>query len=96
MFSPNFPNIIAMIFALVAMIQLCFAAFKIGGTIGRIFKLLTMGIFFAVFIHAGVELVERFGFIKEEYFLLIMGMLISLGSVFFVIAGFIAIRAFKK
>ena len=90
------PNVIAMIFSIVAMIQLFYAAFKIGGVIGKIFKLLVIGIFFAVFIHAGVELLEGLGFIKEKYFLSIMGALISTGSVFFVIAGSIALDKFKK
>ncbi len=90
------PNIIAMLFSIVAMIQLISAAFKIGGAIGKIFKLIVVGIFFAVFIHAGVELLEGYGLVKEEYFLFIMGTLISIGSVFFVVAGSIAINKFKK
>lgn len=96
MLMTSFPNIVAMICSLIAMIQLFIAAFKIGGIMGRIFKLLVIGIFFSVFIHAGVELAERFIYIEGEHFMLIMGTLISLGSVFFVIAGSIAISTFKK
>lgn len=90
------PNIMALICSLIAMIQLIIAAPKIGGAVGKILKLLTVGIFFSVFIHAGFELIGKAGFFNEHDLLVIMGVLISVGSLFFIIAGTIAIKKFKR
>lgn len=92
----SLPSIVAMIFSAVVMVQLSITAYKVGGAVGMILKLLTAGIFFAVFLHAGIEFLERLGLIKDEYFSLIMSIMISFGSVFFLIAGHIAFKTFKK
>jgi len=56
MTEPILPNILAMVSSCVAIILLGMVIPKIGGGIGVVLKLLSAGIFFAVFAHAGVEL----------------------------------------
>ncbi|HAJ57506.1 MAG TPA: hypothetical protein DCL35_07035 [Candidatus Omnitrophica bacterium] len=96
MHTESIVNIIAMICSLIAMIQFAIAAPKIGGTVGKILKLLVVGIFFSVFTHAAVELACAYNFIAENDIMPIMGALITFGSLFFIAAGSIAIKTFKR
>lgn len=89
------PNIIAMISSFAAMIILGMVAPKIGGSIGSMLKLLIAGIFFAVFTHAGVELAKAYGLLGEGVFMQIMGTLLTTGSICFIIAGIIGLKALK-
>ena len=88
-------NIIALLLVLWAMILLIVAAKIIGGQVGKVFKLLVLGIFFSVFIHSVVELIGYFSFIDGKRLLFIMGVLISLGGIFFISAGILALKKFK-
>ncbi len=90
------PNIIAMVCSAIAIVELVIAIPKIGGTLGKILKLLSTGIFFSVFVHAAVEMASAFELIKEENLLDIMGILLTVGSVFFIAAGSLAIKTFKR
>ncbi|KOR29076.1 hypothetical protein TI05_15740 [Achromatium sp. WMS3] len=81
-------NILAILCSSLAMFQLSFLALKMQGqAISKVFNYLVLGIFFSVFVHASVELIATFGVFKENILMLIMGGLITLGSIFFVIAG---------
>lgn len=89
------PNIIAMISSLAAMLMLLKVIPKIGGSIGRMIKMLVAGIFCSVFLHAGVELAEVFALIGEAALMPIMGTLLTVGSFAFIIAGWIGIKSFE-
>jgi hypothetical protein len=88
-------NIIALVLVLWAMILLVIVAKKIGGHVGKVFKLLVLGIFFSIFIHAIIELLGYLGFIDEKQLLFIMGVLLSLGGIFFISAGIFAGKKLK-
>jgi len=79
----------------VAMIFLSMGIPKIGGSFGKMLKLLISGIFLAVFAHAGFELLGAYGVINEEFLMKIMGLLLSLGSVCFIVAGYVGLKALK-
>lgn len=95
MFIKILPNIIAMVFSLIAIIQLTIAATKIGGFVGKAINLLIVGIFLSVTVHAGFELAAQFGFLSENQLMPIMGTLITSGSIFFIASGFLAVKKFK-
>lgn len=89
------PNIVAMISSLIAMVMLGMVAPKLGGALGTMLRLLIGGIFFAVFIHAGFELAEGFGLLSEGLLLKIMGVLLSIGSLSFILAAWTGLRALR-
>lgn len=82
--------------SLIAIIQLAIASSKVGGVVGKIFKLLIVGIFFSVFDHAAFELATVFNIIEEKQLLHTMGIFITIGSLFFIAAGSIAIKNFRR
>ncbi len=86
-------NMTAMAAAFIAMCYLGIVVSKIGGSIGRMLKFLILGIFLAVFIHAGFELAAAFGFIDSFFSKPITAVLLTLGSVAFIIGGSIGARS---
>jgi len=94
-FGEILPNVLAMISSFIAMILLGLVAPKIGGVLGRMLKLLIAGIFFAVFLHAGVELAQLYGAVDEAVFLPIMGALLTIGSALFMVAGLVGLKSLK-
>jgi hypothetical protein len=89
------PNILAMLTSLGAMILLVGAALRLGGRMGLMLKLVVAGVFFSVFLHAGAELAEVFGLLGEGPLFVLMGSLLSGGSLAFGIAGVVGIRALR-
>lgn len=89
------PNILAMVSSFIAIILLGIIILKIGGSIGVVLKLLSAGIFFAVFAHAGIELASLYGIVEEAVLMPVMGALLTVGSVLFMIAGVCGIKLFK-
>ncbi|MBI5196103.1 MAG: hypothetical protein HZA10_07255 [Nitrospirae bacterium] len=89
------PGIIAMISSLIAMVMLSRVIPIIGGSIGRMIKMMVTGIFFSVFLHAGFELAAGFGLISEGSLMIIMGILITAGAIAFIAAGNIGIKSLK-
>jgi hypothetical protein len=89
------PNLLAMVTSLLAMLLLAGAALRLGGSIGLMLKLVVAGVFFSVFLHAGTELAEVFGLIGEKVLFVLMGSLLSGGSLAFGLAGLVGIRALR-
>ncbi len=83
-------NIVAMLLSLLAIVQLGLMIPKIGGDFGAMLKLMSAGIFFAVFVHSLFELLAVFDVISEHVLLMVMGALITLGSACFVAAAVVA------
>jgi hypothetical protein len=92
----NALNLVAMIASAGGMIALLMLAAKmVGGALGVAFRLVTAGIFFSVFLHAGFELAESFGVFGEGVLMHVMGLLITIGSLLFIAAGYIGLKAFR-
>lgn len=89
------PNILAMISSFVAIVLLAVVILKVGGSLGVVLKLLSAGIFFAVFAHAGIELASIYGIVAEELLMPVMGALLTAGSILFMIAGLYGLKLFK-
>ncbi|MBI5507747.1 MAG: hypothetical protein HY903_03225 [Deltaproteobacteria bacterium] len=89
------PNVVAAITSLAAIVALAIMAPKLGGQIGLTIKLIVVGVFFSVFLHAGVELAATTGILGEQALMVVMGLLLSLGSVAFFAAGIIGLRALR-
>ncbi len=87
-------NMTAMIAAFIAMCYLGIVVSKIGGSIGMMLRFLILGIFLAVFVHAGFELATAFGFIDDSFSKTITAVLLTLGSVSFIAGGSIGARSF--
>lgn len=85
-------NMIAMITAFIAMCYLGLVVFKVGGIMGRMLRFLILGIFLSVFMHAGFELAIAYGFINDIFSHSITAVLLTLGSVAFIIGGSIGAR----
>lgn len=86
------PNILALIGSSISMIVLSMIIPKIGGSIGLVLRFLIIGIFFSVFIHSAAELAQIYNLLSENILMWIMGVLLSLGSLFFILAGIIGIK----
>ncbi len=95
MFSHNLANILAMIFSFLGIVSLTLVSVKLGGKLGLMTKLIAAGIFFSVFTHAGFELVSSLGFIDEQSLLLIMGGLLTFGSLLFIIGGYVGFKSIR-
>ncbi|WP_419831319.1 hypothetical protein [Endozoicomonas atrinae] len=63
------------------------ASLQLSNLTGKALKVITVGIFFSVFCHAGFELMALFDMIDEELLFPVMGSLLSIGSLTFVIGG---------
>lgn len=81
-----------MISSLAGVIMLLKVSMKLGGVIGQCLKLVVAGIVLSVFIHAGFELAAAYQLMSEGVLLLIMGILLSLGSVIFTFAGYSTLK----
>jgi hypothetical protein len=91
----SLPNVVAMATSLVAIVSLSILAPKLGGQIGLVLKLVVVGVFFSVFLHAGVELAEVRGLLRDGAIMALMGVLVSLGSVSFCAAAVVGLRALR-
>ncbi|KOR29914.1 hypothetical protein TI03_01010 [Achromatium sp. WMS1] len=89
-------NILAILCSGLAMFQLSFiAALMKDKTMKNVFIYLVLGIFFAVFVHATVELLAVFDVLNEHTLMLVMGGLIIIGSVFFIMASIESNKVFN-
>lgn len=85
----------ALVSSIIAVFLLRLVAVKIGGYLGKMLKFLLVGIFFAVFVHSVVELADVLNIISENTLMIIMGLLLTLGSVSFVCASYFGFKAIK-
>lgn len=96
LFEHALPNVVAMVASLAAVLSLSVLAWRMaGGELALVAKLIALGVFFSVFLHAGAELAETFGLLGEGRLLTVMGVLLSLGSVSFCAAGVLGLRALR-
>jgi hypothetical protein len=89
------PNALAMLASAIAMASLAALAPRIGGQLGWVIKLMILGVFFSVFLHAGAELAEMFGAVSPERLMATMGVLLTIGSISFCAAGVLGVRALR-
>ena len=85
-------NILAMIFSLIGVVMLTKAALAMGGEFGKSLKVIVVGIFLAVFVHAGFELAAAYELMSEEVLMFSMGILLSTGSLAFAYAGYSTLK----
>lgn len=88
-------NVLAMLASFIAMISLAVISPKIGGGVGKMFKLLIVGIFLSVLAHSALELSASYGYLREALLMQLMGGLLTLGSIFFIIAAYVGYKTFK-
>lgn len=88
-------NFLALIGSFISMILLGMIIPKIGGSIGLLLKMLIVGVFFSVFIHAAIELAAIYNLLPGQVLMPTMGVLLSVGSLFFILAGIIGINSLK-
>jgi hypothetical protein len=87
------PNLIAFIASFTAAIMLLMLAYKMrGGRIGKVVNLLVAGILLSVTVHAVFELASIFNIISGDALFIIMGTLLSVGSLFFIAAGVVGLK----
>lgn len=86
------PNLLAMLFSLVAVVVLAVVAVKVGGLIGAMLKYLVAGIALGVMVHAGMELLAAFGVVSESTLMVVMGLLLTIGSILFLAAGYVGLK----
>jgi hypothetical protein len=90
------PNLVATAASFAAMLALgSLAARMTGGQFAAVVKLIAIGVFFSVFLHAGAELAETFGLLGEKLLMVVMGLLLSVGSIAFCAAGVLGLRALR-
>lgn len=89
------PSVIAMTASLAACISLGAVVRKLGGEIGLMLRLLAVGLFLAVFLHAGLELAQVFGLFGATTLMIGMATLLSLGSLAFCAAAWVGLRALR-
>ncbi len=88
------PNLIAMIASLIAIFFLArFAMQMRGGSLATVVNLLVWGIFLSVTLHAAFELGSLYGLISGETLFVVMGTLLSIGSILFIVAGYLGLKA---
>jgi hypothetical protein len=95
LFVPALPNALAMIASAAAMVLLATLIPRIGGQLGWVMKLMILGVFFSVFLHAGVELAQIFGAVAPERLMATMGFLLTIGSISFCAAAALGVRALR-
>ena len=82
------PSLIAAVISLIAIVALVKLGKKVKNcNCGTIVNWVTLGILFAVFIHAIVELLGAFGMISDEILSVTMAGLLSIGSICFIFAA---------
>lgn len=89
------PNVLAMVTSLAAMVSLGLVIPRLGGQIGSVLKLVIVGVFFSVFLHAAVELAEVLGLLGPDVLMVAMGSLVTVGSLSFCAAAFVGLRALR-
>jgi uncharacterized membrane protein len=89
------PNLLAMATSLAAVVLLSLVIRRIGGQIGAALRLLSLGVFLSVFLHAGAELAEVFGLLSPDVLMVLMGSLVTSGSLAFCAGGVVALRAVR-
>ncbi len=85
----------ALVSSTVAIFLLRLVAVKIGGYLGKMLKFLLAGIFFAIFVHSLAELAEVLNIISGNTLMVIMGILLTLGSICFICASYFGFKAIK-
>lgn len=89
-------NITAVLFSFTGIISLfSFSRKLVGDTFSNVIKLIVWGIFFAVFIHSIVELLDATKIINEDTVAPLMSLLLSIGSAFFAFAGRAGLKIIK-
>jgi len=89
-------NIIALISSFMSMIVLGIAISKLNERLRNVIKWFIYGIFFAIFLHAGLKIVGIYGLIPSMDIRKITAILLIIGSVFFMFAGFLVIKNTKR
>jgi hypothetical protein len=89
------PNVVAMFSSAAAMIALGLVIPRLGGHLGAMLRLVIVGVFLSVFLHAGFELAATFGAVSARALMVTMGVLVSVGSVSFCAAGIVGLRALR-
>jgi len=89
------PNVLALVTSLAAVLLLAQVIRRIGGSIGAALKLLSLGVFLSVFLHAAAELAEIFGLLSPDLLMVVMGLLVTGGSLAFCAGGLVALKALR-
>jgi len=89
------PNVLALGTSLMAVLLLSQVIRRIGGQIGAALKLLSLGVFLSVFLHAAAELAEIFGLLSPSLLMVVMAVLVTSGSLAFCAGGVVALRALR-
>ena len=87
------PNVVAMALSGAALVLLRTVQGKLGGGVGSMLRWIVLGVFLSVFLHASVELSQALNILSADTTLVIMGLLLSVGSVCFCVAGVVGSRA---
>jgi hypothetical protein len=96
LYGSALPNVVAMLASIAAMASLATLAAKMtGGQLAIVAKLIALGVFFAVFLHAGIELAEMFELVGAKTVMVVMSVLLSVGSLSFCAAGILGVRALR-
>jgi hypothetical protein len=95
MILENLINILTMLFSIIAIVLLVQLSIKVGGSVGKILKLIVAGIFFSTIFHQIFGFLSTYGFISHGVFESFMGTLLGIGSILFIIAGVVGIKEFK-
>lgn len=87
---------VVVLFSLAGMISLfSFSKKLVGDTFSNVIELIVWGIFFSVFIHSVVELLEATGTLSGEMVSVLMNILLAVGSVCFAFAGRAGLKIVK-
>ncbi len=89
------PQILALVTSAVAVVLLFRVNRRIGGAIGASLRLLSLGVLLAVFLHAAAELAEAVGLLSQEALMVVMGVLVTTGSIAFCAGGVVALKALR-
>lgn len=89
------PHVLAMCSSLAAVVSLSAVARMVGGQIGTMVKLLVAGVFLAVFMHAGAELAQATGLLEDGVLMMVMGGLLTLGSLSLCAAAWVGWKALR-
>lgn len=89
------PQLLALLTSLASVILLALVIRRIGGQIGAALKLISLGVFLSVFLHAAAELAEVFGLIPGDFLMAVMGVLVTSGSIAFCAGSVVALRALR-
>ncbi len=89
-------HVVVVIFSFVSMIALfSFSKKLVGDTFSNVIELIVWGIFFSVFIHSIVELLEAINYLSNETVSILMNILLAVGSICFAYAGRAGLKIIK-